>query len=90
MSEWEYMILVQAKAVSGSELVTRAFEAGKMRTAIRRGVNTNEKEGLAKLEDLNALGAQGWELIGVADSLGMDQDTFYLKRPRQETASRRG
>ena len=58
------------------------WEYGLLRIAIRPGEDNDET--LASLRDLNHLGGEGWEAVGLASATD-DQYQVLLKRTRSES-----
>lgn len=82
MIEWEYAILMEIRPVGVKDLTTRVFQADGIKGKTRKNMDKINEVEQAILEDLNTLGMLGWELVSISDTLGMDQQTFYLKRPK--------
>ena len=80
MAEWEYRTLTVVDGVYDDATPTRDFY-GRLKTTKRHGLVTEVQGKTVAVEQALAdLGANGWELVGVAPLPGPSNHTLNLKR----------
>ena len=77
MQLWEYMQLIWSEEMN----VDPRSGVGRLLQYQMNGLPVRDTGDMKPAEFINALGAQGWELVGCGN-LSVDKHCLYFKRPR--------